>query len=115
MLTAVAAPHLAALERGVIGFQPLISGGGIGDDGADRHLADAGQLHLGIADAEDAIGIYIDASNLETASIGLETDGRAIAADVLDCEGNWLAFGVFRGPGALPLRRIDIGKFRAGR
>lgn len=99
----------------MIRFHRLISGRGIGDDGADRHFSCAGQLHLGIADAEDAIGIDIDTSNLKTATLALETDGRAIAADIRDFDGNWLALGVRRGPSALPLRRIDIGKFRAGR
>ena len=99
----------------MIRFHRLISGGGIGDDSADRHLAGAGQLHLGIADAEDAIGIYIDASNLKASTLALKADGRAITADIRDFDGNRLAAGIRRGPSALPLRRIDIGKFRAGR
>ena len=98
----------------MIRFHRLISGGGIGDDGADRHLAGASQLHLGIADAEDAIGVYVDASNLKASALALVTDGGAIAADIGDFDGNWLALGVRRGPVALPLRRIDLGKFRAG-
>src|SRR5579871_2195484 len=55
----------SALERGVIRLDRLIAGRRIGDDGADRQFASADQLHLGIADAEDVIGIDQDAPGLE--------------------------------------------------
>lgn len=94
----------------MIRLHRLIAGRGIGDDGADRHLAGAGPLHLGIADAEDAISIDIDASNLKTATLALEADGRAIAADIRNLDRNRLALGIRGGPSTLPLRRIDFRK-----
>ena len=88
----------------------LIAGRRIRDDAADRHLAGGGQLHLGIADAEDVIGIDQDTTGLEAAVGGLEANVGAIAADIRNGECHRLSVGVICGPCALPLRRIDVGK-----
>jgi hypothetical protein len=111
----LAACSVVALKRGVIRLHRLIAGGRIGDDGADRHLAGTGHLHLGSADAEDIVGVDKDAPGLQAAIGTLKADAGAVAADIRNGDRNRLAVGVCRAPGALPLCRIDIGKLRAWR
>src|SRR5579862_4876472 len=97
-----AASCSAGLERRVVRLDRLISGRRIGDDGADRHLAGGGQLHLGIADTEDTVGVDQDASGLKAAGGVRKAYGGAITADIRNRERNRLAVGVRRSPGALP-------------